>query len=405
MPIISYMGTKAALAREIVGSFEHLPAGPLLDLFAGMATIGRTVAPGRNVWLNDVQLFSRLTSELQFLNCDASSLRQSAYRAAVGVREVHAERLMAQYRSSLAAEEKALSSTNYTALIEAEAELRSYDFRNNDAACGVREKSQSDYDLFTSTYSGTYFGLRQCIEIDAVRKAIDAAAPIGDPKLVGIRRWFLAALGSAASRCSNSTGHFAQYLTVSEQNARRVASQRRRSIIQEWRSSLRATYQVGNYAWRRFNKTFSSDACELLGELRSSGDRPAVIYADPPYTSDQYSRYYHILETLVRYDYPVVSGKGLYRPDRFVSSWSLKAKVRDSFAELIANASALRAALVISYPTNGLLRDSENAIPEMLRQHFRKVSRLTPVAHQHSTMGASKGSQRTDVTEQIFVAR
>ena len=272
------------------------------------------------------------------------------------------------------------------------------------AAAQTRGGASRDYRLFASTYQGTYFGLRQCIELDAVRKGIDVAAPEHDRTLAGVRRWMLAALGAAASRCSNSTGHFAQYLTVSASNVRRVTSQRRRSIHQEWLVSLRATSQVGNYAWRKANRTFNFDACDLLAKLETDRTAPAVIYADPPYTSDQYSRYYHLLETLVHYDYPEVSGKGLYRPDRFVSKWSLKTKVRLSFHSLIAHAAALRSSLVISYPTNGLLPNSEQAIPEMLREYFRSVTRLTPFAHQHSTMGASKGTQRTDVTEQIFVA-
>ena len=30
-----------------------------------------------------------------------------------------------------------------------------------------------------------------------------------------------------------------------------------------------------------------------------------LIYIDPPYTNAHYSRFYHILETLVDYDYPI----------------------------------------------------------------------------------------------------
>lgn len=400
MPIISYMGTKAAFAGQIARSFERLPAGPLLDLFAGMATIGRAVAPTRNVWLNDIQQFSRLTSELQFLNCDGSQLHSAAYRAARAVYLRHSQDLSTEFRDGLNREDVALSAQDWRALSVTEYVAGA----NGNEAAIIRNGASQDYRLFASIYQGTYFGLRQCIELDAVRNGIDVAAPENDPKFAGVRRWMLAALGAAASRCSNSTGHFAQYLTVSPSNVRRVTSQRRRSIYQEWMVSLRAMSQVGSYAWRMGNRTFSSDACELLTNLEANSTAPAVIYADPPYTSDQYSRYYHILETLILYDYPEVSGKGLYRPDRFTSSWSLKTKVKQSFRSLIEHAAALRSSLVISYPTNGLLSNSEQVIPEMLREHFCSVTRLRPLAHQHSTMGASKGSQRTDVTEQIFVA-
>lgn len=404
MPVISYMGTKAALASEISASFNGLPSGPLLDLFAGMATIGRAVAPVRNVWLNDVQQFSRLTSELQFLNCDGSAYRRTAYRTARDIYGKHYKQLSAEFGSLLAKEDAALQGREWRDVSAMEIELRAENRSGPELAALFASKGSPDYRLFTGMYASTYFGIRQCIQLDALRKGIDAAAPEGDRKLGGVRRWMLAALGGAASRCSNSTGHFAQYLTASEENVRRVASQRRRSITREWVISLRTDTQVGNYAWRRNNRTFNLDACDLLVSLQTGSSAPSVIYADPPYTSDQYSRYYHILETLIKYDYPDVSGKGLYRPDRFVSSWSLKTKVHQSFRALIQNASMLKSALVISYPTNGLLEKSEQAIPDMLTEHFRSVNRLTPMSHQHSTMGASKGTQRQEVTEQIFVA-
>ncbi len=400
MPVISYMGTKAALASDIARSLSNLTPGPLLDLFAGMATIGRAVAPTRNVWLNDVQQFSRLTSEVQFLNCDGASLRKAAYRTACRTFEKHCATLSTEYREQLEKEALALDKLDWATLASHAEDISS----NTSVRLDVHHFHQKDYRLFVEIYASSYFGIRQCIELDALRKGIDHAAPAYNEKLAGVRRWMLAALGSAASRCSNSTGHFAQYLTASEMNVSRVVKQRRREILREWQASLRSMTQVGNYAWRKSNRIFNLDACNLLRDLNDSRMCPGVIYADPPYTSDQYSRYYHLLETLVLYDYPKVTGKGLYRPDRFVSSWSLKTKVRDSFETLIEQASQLGSSLVISYPTNGLLANSENVIPVMLSKHFRSHSRLTPRQHQHSTMGASKGNHRTDVTEQIFVA-
>ena len=52
--------------------------------------------------------------------------------------------------------------------------------------------------------------------------------------------------------------------------------------------------------------------------------RPAVVYADPPYTSDHYSRYCDLYETLILYDYPLSEATGRYRPDGFFSRFSIK---------------------------------------------------------------------------------
>lgn len=43
---------------------------------------------------------------------------------------------------------------------------------------------------------------------------------------------------------------------------------------------------------------------------REIGNRPAAIYIDPPYKREEYSRYYHVLETAVKYSYPSCEGIG-----------------------------------------------------------------------------------------------
>ena len=40
----------------------------------------------------------------------------------------------------------------------------------------------------------------------------------------------------------------------------------------------------------------------LAKGIRGMKQRPAIIYADPPYTDDQYSRFYHLYETALLYD-------------------------------------------------------------------------------------------------------
>ena len=403
MAPISYMGTKGSFSKQIAATFQSLPSGPLLDLFAGMASVGRSAADHRNIWLNDAQTYSTISSQTQFLNCNASALRLISFRRALRTSKKVLVELSAELANPLAIEASALASRDPARILAAEAVSQELCTSPEHRQRAIKARDEGGYRLFVSTYAGSYFGLRQCIEIDALRAGIDVAAPAEDGAYVGVRRWMLTALGAAVSRCSNSTGHFAQYLTPSADNVARVASKRRRSICLEWVDRLRLIKQVGNYTWRKQNRVFCGDACVLLNQLASETRRPAIIYADPPYTSDQYSRYYHLLETLALYDYPQVTGKGLYRPGRFSSDWSIKSKVVASFEQLVEHTAKLGASLVVSYPTHGLLENSETVIPEMMRNSFQSVERHVAVAHQHSTMGASKGVQRTDVVEQVFV--
>ena len=59
-----------------------------------------------------------------------------------------------------------------------------------------------------------------------------------------------------------------------------------------------------------------------------------VVYIDPPYNSRQYSRFYHLLETLVKWDKPKLYGTAL-KPETENTSDYCKAKAPDRFAELI----------------------------------------------------------------------
>ena len=53
-----------------------------------------------------------------------------------------------------------------------------------------------------------------------------------------------------------------------------------------------------------------------------------LVYADPPYTDMQYSRYYHLLNVAAKYEYPKLTitkngyTKGLYTEGRYQSKLS-----------------------------------------------------------------------------------
>ncbi len=82
-----------------------------------------------------------------------------------------------------------------------------------------------------------------------------------------------------------------------------------------------------------------------------------------------YSRYYHVLETPIRYDYPGVSGKGRYRSNRFNTDFCRKAKVKTAMEE---------------YPVAGVA-----------------LSAMLP----HSTMGGAPGAAAIGVLEEVYYAR
>lgn len=82
-----------------------------------------------------------------------------------------------------------------------------------------------------------------------------------------------------------------------------------------------------------------------------------VLYLDPPYTQNQYGTQYHLLETLVLYDYPKISpvtGSRSTSPMR--SDWSKEYKTHILFDEIISKTKAKY--ILFSYSQDGLMSKS-----------------------------------------------
>jgi len=401
------MGTKRPIADRVAGVLDQAPPGPCLDLFAGMSAVGRATADCRNVWCNDVQHFASIAAASFFtaargpddLVSDMPQLRRLFLANRSALVDLHAERLKKERFS--------LSSLDLSILLKSSSELIEYcSSQEAGTLRAVYAAGGSKYPscLFSITYSGGFIGLQQAIDIDSIRYAVDKMRNT-DVISVESHRWAIVALCYTLANISNSTGHFAQYLAIKESTKVRYVAKRVRNVWDIWRRALGALTPLGTQRWRKNNKVFRSDAVQLLDNIRETEVHPAVIYADPPYTSDHYSRYYHLWDTLVLYDYPRVTSKGQYRADRFYSPFSIKTRAHDAFRSLIERAATLKSTFVLSYPDNGLFADSTASLGRLLADNFSHVEVAAEIDHVHSSLGASKGREKAPVTERIFLAR
>lgn len=128
-----------------------------------------------------------------------------------------------------------------------------------------------------------------------------------------------------------------------------------------------------------------------------------IVYADPPYTKDHYSRMYHVLETMYLYDYPDSLGAGRMRSDRFRSGFSVKTEVEASFVAMVSAVRSRGADLLLSYPSEGLLSSRTDVVD--LVSDLMRVESVTRIKHSYSTVGASSGSRQTPGEEQLILAR
>ena len=209
--------------------------------------------------------------------------------------------------------------------------------------------------LFTSIYAGSYFGVRQSIKLDELRRSIF--------KLHGadlISTWqmnaALACLLSAASSAVHSAGkHFAQPLSTSETTGggfkdRRLLQDRAVSIQESFRRCAGAINNLGRQEYTQH--TAYTDTAENF--IATTSEHFDLFYIDPPYTSQQYSRFYHMLETMCTYEPPNLMhcGRittGLYPNNRFKSAFCSKVKALPAFQKIVGGARYRNSNLLISY--------------------------------------------------------
>lgn len=407
---IRYMGNKHDVAPVVAGLVRQRKADqPFIDAFCGMCSVGGAIAPtGRRVVCNDVQGFAALVARCLVATPDSPPSAKQLKESLGNSYAYNRRRLLERFRDDLADEDRILAAADAKAYRSA---YRHWQHAANNKAIAdeltsiANDGNPRPYRLISLSFAWGYFGLRQTVAIDSIRYAIDRARDTG--RLTPAQSdWALVALLQAASCASASPGHFAQYLRpTSDEGFIRIMRQRRRNIWSQFLHEATKLKPYGNTKWRTGNQVLQSDALTIWEKLDELDFENGIVYADPPYSKDHYSRYYHVLETLTRYDHPTAEGKGRYRPDRFVTPFSLKTRVESAMHEFCAAIGERGFTLILSYPSNGLLNAGCGVDPtNLLSEHFGQVELHMRKPTSHSTLGARHGSARNNVDELLWVA-
>lgn len=309
-----YMGSKAALAPqlcEIVHAFET-PSTCLVDLMCGSGAMSGAFARNWRTIASDAQTFSRLLARVQ----GGGMTRHAATGAANTVlarARIKFEQMPESLRNQIRIEDEfihsELTSSKLSDLVQW---LRDSDteWQQVGSPSGRSSKWHDRYTLFSSLYANLFFGFRQAYEIDCLRYGVDS---LEDPV---IKEWALGALICATSACAFSYGgHFAQpKLDISsDEKILSVAAE----MLQQRALSVSHEFYVRFISLAEESASVPNAIETVVGpwekalsqiESRTQGQK-VCAYIDPPYTRDEYSRYYHVLETLTHYDCPPVTGK------------------------------------------------------------------------------------------------
>ncbi|WP_157811203.1 MULTISPECIES: DNA adenine methylase [Microbacterium] len=390
------MGTKRHISGAVREAVESISEdGPILDLFAGMGSVADEFVGKRPVYLNDASEFVGAMLRARFgPTSSPPALDRGVFDATM---QESRDRLTQEFSAQLEIETAALNGDV--------AKLQSYVRRAKHVGTSATARRAAvdastcagvaRYKLASLYFSAGYLSLHQAIEVDALRFAIDSY-PDQSVRDALMSQWL-----TSISAVLNSPGHSAQFLkpTPSGGYGR---------VVRAWSKSVTEKFwQVGTVnqphslaSWRATTRVTTVDALTLL---RSGGATDAsVIYADPPYTRDQYGRFYHLYETLYKYDFPTSRGSGRVRADTFVSGFSRKTEVETSIRELLRISAASSKPIVLSYPKNGLLNQAGRDLHVLARDYFESVT-VESISTNHSTLGGSSGSRSKAATEQLVI--
>ncbi|GEM63393.1 site-specific DNA-methyltransferase [Sphingobacterium faecium NBRC 15299] len=377
--ILKYMGSK----REILGFVQEaiealdVKAEWFCDLFSGTSVVAGTFKNKYNVMANDVQMYSAIFSNtyLSDLNGnfsieDLDMVLQEALSYRNEFLKIHSE-LSFKYLEDITYEK--------------------FDWIENQQRKLIDHEFKIGFHLFAKYFSGTYWSYEQCVWIDSFRAVAE--------KYKGSSLYYviLSSLIFGMSYMSQSTGHYAQYRDLTDSNFNDILSYRKRDIIPYFKRKFTELITMINGTKNRKYLVTTMDYLDCLRIIPEG----TIVYADPPYQSVHYSRFYHALETLVRYDYPTVKYKGRYREDRHQSPFCLKTKVEDAFINMFKAVKARKAHISLSYADTGMI--SKEKITKLGEEIFGsgyKVQILSK-SHVHSKMGRSDEKEH-DVEEYII---
>jgi hypothetical protein len=216
---ITYTGTKRALAPAVAEVACHAQPGILFDAFAGMCSVGEAIGEARQIWTNDVQVFAYEVARAIFTSRDDPP-------SPLTYGDIHFDQfrktqllLSRIFSKSLAIENKLLQTTSFSAF-QSKLSVLLKALSKETANCHSRAPH-----LFATTYSGSYFGIAQAIEADAIYAALNSPRR-GRAISADEQRWGTVAIGRSLLKIANSIGHFAQHLRRTYRRYPRASSAR-----------------------------------------------------------------------------------------------------------------------------------------------------------------------------------
>ena len=410
-----YMGSKRSLCGFLVEAISSvLPeSGVVVDLMCGSGVASGAFSKIWKTFSSDAQQFCRTLAVVHGGGFDRTAAQDLISRL-LPIAKKHFNDLQRPLADALEREDNLFCrDTDESLLDEYKNFLRNFPTLPNETSTAhwnpqveVRRRREDHllypYCLFTAYFSNVYFGLRQCVEIDSLRFSIDQLQDENE------KNWALGALIATVSALGTTYGgHFAQpgvrnYNDITLEKFSSVIDKRSSSITHEFAVRLLNLAEQSQNSYRRIEIVPGpwSNALSILDD--ELGSESVLVYLDAPYTREEYSRYYHVLEALVLYTYPSCTGIGLTpKPgERFRSEFftKVKSQITDTLVRVITNILQRGWICAWSYSDSGAANIYEVTMAVYRKRICDVRSYSAPFVHK-----SHRGAKPKKVTEYLII--
>lgn len=426
---LNYLGSKLRILDFIEGAVDSisLPQDGVCDLFAGAGSVTYRLSRTRKVYSSDIQEYSRVICSALTRKINRASFGIDAYFDSI--QHLRKSSVLNAFKPLMDSEKEALRTgdINTMAHIIEDGSLEVYRLEKRpnpiskelDAVLvNLTKGKDNPFETKISRYyGGIYFSYEQAIQIDLILNSI---ANID----IQYKDICLAALLSTVSDIVNTVGkQFAQPLKMRDSQGNLKAGSMRK--IQKDRT-IEVFGLYKEWLERYFSISPGKDTNvvrqDYLQSLLSLPEDIRVVYADPPYTRDHYSRYYHVLETIALQDMPTLStttirgtrhiSRGIYRDERHQSPFCIRSQAPIEFDRMCRVVAETGRKLLLSYSPYDETKKTHprvvtiHQLEEIAGRYFQSVETVSAGHFQHSKLTSVEHQlEASDMAELLIICQ
>lgn len=212
---------------------------------------------------------------------------------------------------------------------------------------------------YTAAFGGRFFSQNDATILGHIREDLSAQKAA---QTLTRKEFFvlLASLIYSADKIANTVGHYDAYRKGAE-----LKNRFKFELIKPIKTAAKV-------------EIFRADSNALARDFAQNGAQIDLAFIDPPYNSRQYSRFYHLLETLAKHDKPELFGVAKKPKPDLISKYC-KSGAAAAFEDLAHNLAKCTKILLITYnnTTSANPRSNTRMNAPQIREILQKIGKLS----------------------------